>query len=224
MRAAPVDARAQRRTLAPVFRLSARADPAFLAEMLYEAVNWRDDGAEERPPFDEMLARPELRRYVEGWGRVGDVAIVALDRRDEPVGAAWYRLFRADEPGYGFVDDDTPELSIAVYPECRGQHVGGLLLGTLAPARAIRRVLGDQPERAPARTRPAGCTPGTASRSLRERGRLAHDGRRLVLNRFAVAPAGNRSRAPARMPAVNLRRIGLALVRASRGSSRSRTR
>jgi ribosomal protein S18 acetylase RimI-like enzyme len=114
-----------------VFRLSARADPAFLAEMLYEAVNWRDDGAEERPPFDEMLARPELRRYLDGWGRVGDVAIVALDRRDEPVGGAWYRLFRADDPGYGFVDEHTPEVSIALYPECRRQHIGGLLLGTL---------------------------------------------------------------------------------------------
>jgi GNAT superfamily N-acetyltransferase len=114
-----------------VFRLSGRADPAFLAEMLYEAVNWRDDGAEERPPFDEMLARPELRRYVEGWGRIGDVAIVALDRRDEPVGGAWYRSFTAEEPGYGFVDEKTPELAIALYPECRRQNVGGLLLGTL---------------------------------------------------------------------------------------------
>ena len=118
-------------TLLPVFRLSARADPAFLAEMLYEAVNWRDDGAEERPPFDEMLEHNELRRYIEGWGRVGDVAIVALDRRDEPVGGAWYRLFTVDEPGYGFVDANTPELSIALYPECRRQHVGALLLGTL---------------------------------------------------------------------------------------------
>jgi ribosomal protein S18 acetylase RimI-like enzyme len=120
-----------RHTLHSVFRLSARADPAFLAEMLYEAVNWRDDGAEERPPFDEMMARPELRRYIQDWGRVGDAAIVALDRRDEPVGGAWYRLFRADEAGYGFVDDNTPELSIALYPECRRQHIGGLLLGTL---------------------------------------------------------------------------------------------
>ena len=99
--------------------------------MLYEAVYWRDDGAEERPPFDEMMARPELSRYVEGWGRVGDVAIVALDRRDEPVGGAWYRLFTAEEPGYGFVDAGTPELSIALYPECRRRHVGALLLGTL---------------------------------------------------------------------------------------------
>ena len=118
-------------TLAPVYRLSTRADPAFLAEMLYEAVNWQDNGAEERPPLDEMLAQPELRRYVEGWGRVGDVAIAALDRRDEPVGAAWFRLFSADEPGYGFVDEATPELSIALYPECRRQHLGALLLGTI---------------------------------------------------------------------------------------------
>ena len=99
--------------------------------MLYEAVYWRDDGAEERPPFDEMMAVPEVRRYVAEWGRVGDVAIVALDRRDEPVGGAWYRLFRADDAGYGFVDESTPEISIALYPECRRQHIGGLLLGTL---------------------------------------------------------------------------------------------
>jgi len=118
-------------TLAPVFRLSTRADPAFLAEMLYEAVNWRDDGAEERPAFQEQLAQPELRRYVEGWGRKGDLAVVALDRVDEPVGAAWCRIFDAGEPGYGFVAPDVPELSIAVYPECRGQRVGTLLLSTL---------------------------------------------------------------------------------------------
>ena len=99
--------------------------------MLYEAVNWRDDGAEERPPLEDLLAQPEMRRYVEGWGRKGDVAIVALDRLDEPVGAAWYRVFDADEPGFGFVAPDVPELSIAVYPECRGQNVGGLLLGTI---------------------------------------------------------------------------------------------
>ena len=114
-----------------MFRLSSRADPAFLAEMLYEAVNWRDDGAEERPPLEELLAQPELRRYVEDWGRKGDVAVVALDRLDEPVGAAWYRVFATEAPGYGFVASDVPELSIAVYPECRGQHVGGLLLGSI---------------------------------------------------------------------------------------------
>jgi ribosomal protein S18 acetylase RimI-like enzyme len=120
-----------------VFRLSARADPAFLAEMLYEAVNWFDDGAEERPPLDVVLARPENARYVAAWGRTGDVALCALDRRDEPVGAAWYRHFTAAEPGYGYVADDVPELAIAIYPEFRSQRVGSLLLGALL-ARASR--------------------------------------------------------------------------------------
>jgi ribosomal protein S18 acetylase RimI-like enzyme len=120
-----------------VFRLSAHADPAFLAEMLYEAVNWRDDGAEERPALDAMLAQPEHARYIEQWGRAGDVALFALDRRDEPVGAVWLRRFSAAERGYGYVADDVPELSIGVFPEFRGQRVGTLLLGSII-ARAER--------------------------------------------------------------------------------------
>ena len=124
-----------------MFRLSAHADPAFLAEMLYEAVNWRDDGAEERPTLDSVLAVPANARYVTDWGRTGDVAIYALDRRDEPVGAAWLRRFTAAEPGYGYVADDIPELAIAVYPEFRRQRVGTLLLGAVI-ARAERDHLG----------------------------------------------------------------------------------
>jgi ribosomal protein S18 acetylase RimI-like enzyme len=120
-----------------VFRLSTNADPAFLAEMLYEAVNWRPTGADERPPFDEVLALPQNARYITGWGRPGDAALCALDGRDEPVGAVWLRRFSASAPGYGYVADDVPELSMAVYPEFRRRHVGTLLLGAMV-ARAER--------------------------------------------------------------------------------------
>jgi ribosomal protein S18 acetylase RimI-like enzyme len=120
-----------------VFRLSAHADPAFLAEMLYEAVNWEDDGADERPALDTVLSVPENARYITDWGRAGDAALYALDRRDEPVGAAWLRRFTSAAPGYGYVADDVPELSIGVFPEFRGQEIGTLLLGSVI-ARAER--------------------------------------------------------------------------------------
>lgn len=114
-----------------MLRLTTKVDSDFLAAMLYEAVNWRETGDETRPPLEEMLADPQMARYVEGWGRPGDAALVAVDRADEPVGAAWYRFFTADAPGYGFVGEQVPEVSIGVYPEVRGQGIGHLLLGGL---------------------------------------------------------------------------------------------
>jgi ribosomal protein S18 acetylase RimI-like enzyme len=71
-----------------------------------------------------------LERYVAGWGRRGDNALVAIDEF-QPVGAAWYRLFEGDEPGYGFVDEQTPELTIAIVPSRRGKGLGEQLLTSL---------------------------------------------------------------------------------------------
>lgn len=71
-----------------------------------------------------------LERYVAGWGRPGDTALVAIDEF-QPVGVAWYRLFPEEEPGYGFVDEDTPELTIAIVPSRRGKGLGEQLLAAL---------------------------------------------------------------------------------------------
>lgn len=103
--------------------------------MLYEAACWRPGVP--HPPREEVLRDPHLTRYLEGWGREGDAAIIALHTGalvDEPVGAAWYRLFSPQEPGYGFLDAAIPEVSVGVAPGFRGRGAGRALLETLMDA------------------------------------------------------------------------------------------
>jgi GNAT superfamily N-acetyltransferase len=95
-------------------------DVRFLRDLLRHAYHWRLNEDPDLPVF----------RYVANWGRDGDAGVIAFDGRG-PYGAAWYRLFDTDEPGFGFVDETTPELTIAVVPSRRGQGVGGEVLEAL---------------------------------------------------------------------------------------------
>jgi len=78
-------------------------------------------------PNAQLHADPRLQCYWAGFGRAGDSGFVA-QVGDEPIGIAWTRVMGG---GYGHVDDDTPELSIAVVPERRGQGIGTQLLDAL---------------------------------------------------------------------------------------------
>ncbi len=111
-----------------VVRRGGVQDLRFLRDMLHHAYYWRERGPGVGPG--------PVALYVKAWGRAGDTAVIALSD-GFPVGAAWYRLFRASQPGFGFVDEQTPELAIAVVPNARGKGAGGALLDALlAQARA----------------------------------------------------------------------------------------
>jgi GNAT superfamily N-acetyltransferase len=97
-------------------------DVPFMRDMLRHAYYWRW--------ADPEMADLPVMRYVEQWGRPGDTAVIEIERL-RPVGAAWYRLFEAAEPGYGFIDEQTPELTVAVVPSCRGRGYGEELLSAL---------------------------------------------------------------------------------------------
>jgi len=95
-------------------------DTRFLRDMLRHAYHWRMAQDPDLPVF----------RYVQNWGRRGDAGVIAFEGPNE-YGAAWYRLFPAAAPGFGFVDEETPELTIAVVPSHRGHGSGTELLEAL---------------------------------------------------------------------------------------------
>ena len=92
-----------------------------MRSMLAHAYHWRVAGLDAPIP---------LARYIENWGREGDVAVIAMEHGHR-IGAAWLRRFPASAPGYAFVDEQTAELTISVVPSRRRHGLGQELLDAL---------------------------------------------------------------------------------------------
>jgi GNAT superfamily N-acetyltransferase len=104
-----------------MIRRGAHADVTFMRSMLTHAYHWR---------VAVLDAPIPLARYTENWGREGDFAVIAMESGHR-LGAAWFRLFPASAPGYGFVDVQTPEMTISVVPSRRRHGLGQELLDAL---------------------------------------------------------------------------------------------
>jgi GNAT superfamily N-acetyltransferase len=98
-----------------------RLDLPFMRSLLGFAYNWH------LATFDTEVS---ISRYVDGWGRDGDVAYIATDT-GHPVGAGWFRLFHDRLQGYAYVDERTPELTVVVVPTRQGEGIGQQLLTAL---------------------------------------------------------------------------------------------
>ena len=104
-----------------MIRKGSHADVPFMRSMLAHAYGWHVNALDAEVP---------MARYIDNWGREGDVALIATETGHR-VGAAWLRRFRESEPGYGFVDESTPELTISIVPSRRRHGVGQELLDAL---------------------------------------------------------------------------------------------
>lgn len=107
-----------------LIRPAVAEDVEFLTDMLIAASN----APHYRHTRAELLAEPETMHYIDGWPRPTDFGVVAVDESAEPVGAAWFRYFTAEDPAFGFISPDIPELAIGVTEPWRGRGVGRLLL------------------------------------------------------------------------------------------------
>jgi ribosomal protein S18 acetylase RimI-like enzyme len=101
--------------VAPLIRPVTSADEEFLWWILFYASH---SGDEDGVTLDQVKNDPALARYVEGWGRPGDLGVVC-ERSGDLLGAAW------------LVADEIPELAIATRPGHEGNGIGSLMLGAL---------------------------------------------------------------------------------------------
>ncbi|MET0792936.1 MAG: GNAT family N-acetyltransferase [Polyangiaceae bacterium] len=97
--------------------------------------------AESNEPIQKALVDEQLTKYWHGWGRPGDLGIVAIRELDAlPVCCAWLRqLPTADE---GFIAPGVLELAFGTIPSDRGQGIGSETLAQLIAECRERAVAG----------------------------------------------------------------------------------
>lgn len=162
-------------------------DAALLGEFAYLAVHVPPG----QPPYPrDILDIPAIRQYAETWGRAGDIGFVACEG-ERVVGAAWIRLLIGEPKGFGYVDDETPELAMSLVKEYRGQGIGTSLLARVLEHAAERypgvclSVDDDNPAKAVVSAR--------GVRAGRTGGQIGHDGEAFRGRRKEPMKCGRRA-------------------------------
>jgi len=111
----------------PALRALRADETELLVRATLGNVNWSGP----RFTVDQVLRTPALVRYFEPWRGERDFGVVVEASPEGPVGVAWARYFTASDPGYGFVDEAIPEVSVWVAEARRGAGLGTRLLEAL---------------------------------------------------------------------------------------------
>ena len=101
-----------------------------LEEFLYQAIFQKDP--ENLIPREEIY-KPTLQVYIRDFGTLPADHCLCAEEDGRVIGAVWVRII----PGFGSIDDSTPEFAISLLPDCRGKGVGTqLMLAMLAHLKA----------------------------------------------------------------------------------------
>jgi len=104
-----------------------KEDYPVMREYLYEAI-FVPEGVE---PYDRtIIDLPEISRYINNWDDNSDFGLIFYSE-EETIGVVWGRLFAEDIKGYGFIDINTPEISMAVNKKYRNQGIGTAMMAEL---------------------------------------------------------------------------------------------
>ena len=107
-------------------REMSKEDCPHMWDFLYEAI-FVPPGEDPLPR--DIIYRDDLVIYINGFdpqSNQGDCGVLA-EENGKIIGMAWVRIIKCD----GYVDDETPILSISLLPEYRGQGIGTSLMTRL---------------------------------------------------------------------------------------------
>lgn len=112
--------------LSYTYRMLTSQDTVLLEKATLGNINW----CGERFTLTDVRNQPEFAHYTRLVTERGDLGIAAY-QGEELAGIAWALYLPAEDPGYGFVDQNTPECSLWVAESHRGQGLGRKLLRAL---------------------------------------------------------------------------------------------
>lgn len=95
-----------------------------LEEFLYQAIFQKDP--ENLIPREEIY-KPTLQVYIKDFGSLPADHCLCAEEDGRVIGAVWVRII----PGFGSVDDRTPEFAISLLPEFRGKGIGTALMRSM---------------------------------------------------------------------------------------------
>jgi ribosomal protein S18 acetylase RimI-like enzyme len=95
-----------------------------LEDFLYEAI-FQPDEANLVPK--SILQKPELRVYIDDFGKKKDDFCFCAEVDQRVIGLVWVRNIK----GFGSIDEVTPEFAISLYKEYRGYGIGTELMNKM---------------------------------------------------------------------------------------------
>lgn len=95
-----------------------------LEDFIYEAIFQPDD---KKMLPRSIISKPEIMVYIDRFGVLPDDYCLCAEVEGKVIGAVWVRNIS----GYGSIDNKTPEFSISLFKEYRGQGIGSELMDSM---------------------------------------------------------------------------------------------
>ena len=105
-----------------IIRPITQEDQSILQQATFYNLNWKEN----RFTIEEIESNSQLSHYYSGW-KSSDFGFVC--QKDQQIlGIVWLKYFTENNPGFGFWDEETPELVLCIFPEYRNCGYGTRLL------------------------------------------------------------------------------------------------